>query len=301
MDIGTQNEAWANKLIDALIGQGIDYFCCAPGSRSAPLALAVAEHPKARSTVHFDERGVCFHAVGYAKATFKPAVVVTSSGTAVGNLLPGIMEAYNERVPLILLTADRPPELRDCGANQTCDQTKLFTNHVRWQVDLPCPDDRIQDRYLASTISHAVAIARSSPSGPVHINCMFREPLISQQVERRSLEKHISFEYPRLHPSEESIAYWAKILSAKRRGVIIAASNAFDQSEAIFALADQLKWPIFADILAAPRTFEKHPSLITHFDPILKWNDSICADAVIQFGDRFVLQNFGPMAGKTDA
>src|SRR5277367_4892541 len=101
MESGAQNEIWAAKLIDALIGQGIDYFCCARGSRSTSLMLAIARHPKARKIVHFDERGVCFHAVGYAKASLKAAVVVTTSGTAVGNLLPGVMEAYNERIPLI--------------------------------------------------------------------------------------------------------------------------------------------------------------------------------------------------------
>jgi 2-succinyl-5-enolpyruvyl-6-hydroxy-3-cyclohexene-1-carboxylate synthase len=288
MDTGIQNEAWAAKLIDALIGQGINYFCCAPGSRSSPLMLAIANHPMAHPIVHYDERGVCFHAVGYAKARAKAAAVVATSGTAVGNLLPGIMEAYNDRIPLILLTADRPPELRDCGANQTCDQTKLFANHVRWQIDLPCPDERIPDRYLASTISHAVAMTSSSLSGPVHINCMFREPLFSQQIQRNRLDQHISFEHPQLYPSKKTIAYWTEILSAKKQGVIIAASSSSDQSEAIFALADHLKWPIFADILAAPRSFEEHPSLITHFDPILKLKNSESVEAVIQFGDRFV-------------
>src|SRR5665213_1436421 len=117
MDTGEQNETWAAKLIDALTSQGVDYFCCAPGSRSSPLLLAVANHDKATHSVHFDERGVCFHAVGYAKATGNPAVVIATSGTAVGNLLPAVMEAYNERIPLILLTADIPPEMQDCGAN----------------------------------------------------------------------------------------------------------------------------------------------------------------------------------------
>ncbi|MBS0604045.1 MAG: 2-succinyl-5-enolpyruvyl-6-hydroxy-3-cyclohexene-1-carboxylic-acid synthase [Verrucomicrobia bacterium] len=288
MDTGVQNEGWASKLIDALIRQGVDYFCCAPGSRSTPLALAIANHPKAKRTVHFDERGVAFHAVGYGKATHRPAAVVATSGTAVGNLLPAVMEAYNDRVPLVLLTADRPPELRDCGANQTCDQVKLFQNHVRWQVDLPCPDERILDKYLAATISHAVAMTGACPSGPVHINCMFREPLFSHQIEREFLDRTVSFAHPQLHPTDETIEFWASILCAKREGVILAGSSTIDHSDAIFALADKLKWPVFADILASPRTFEKHPSLITHFDPILKLKTAINANAVIQFGDRFV-------------
>lgn len=233
MDSGTQNESWSAKIVSYLIQHGVNYFCCAPGSRSTPLMLAIAQHPKAHKIVHFDERGVCFHALGYAKASGKPAVVVTTSGTAVGNLLPGVMEAYNDRVPLILLTADRPPELQGCGANQTCDQVRLFTNHVRWQTDLPCPDDRIPEKYLASTISHAVAMTQSFLGGPVHINCMFREPLFSSGFESAPfnletavrdcitlpsqtavsrLKKHAHFEHPHLHPSQESIAHWADLL-----------------------------------------------------------------------------------------
>jgi 2-succinyl-5-enolpyruvyl-6-hydroxy-3-cyclohexene-1-carboxylate synthase len=289
MDMGTQNEIWASKIIDGFIEQGIDYFCCAPGSRSTPLILSIAEHPKASHTVHFDERGVCFHAVGYAKAKGKPAIVVTTSGTAVGNLLPGVIEAYNERVPLILLTADRPPELRDCGANQSCDQTKLFSNHIRWQCELPCPDRQISDRFLASTINHAVAMAQSSLSGPVHINCMFREPLLSTLTGNVSkAEKHIRFEHACLHPSETSIKHWIEILSLQKPGVILAGSGSHDQPEKILALAEKLKWPVFADIFSALRRFKNHPCLITHFDPILKLKGQLTADAFIQFGDRFV-------------
>ncbi len=288
MDTGAQNETWAYKIVDAFVALGIDYFCCAPGSRSTSLELAIAGHPKATHVVHFDERGLCFHAVGFGKATKKPAVVVATSGTAIGNLMPGVMEACNERVPLILLSADRPPELRDCGANQTCDQVKLFNNFVRWQVDLPCPDHRISDRYLASTISHALVMATYPPAGPVQINCMFREPLFSNTIEHLPVKHHVSFEHALLYPSSEAINYWSEILSSKRKGVIIAGSCSTDISDAVFALAERLKWPIFADILSSLRTTGGPPSLITHFDPILKLKNEIAADAVIQFGDRFV-------------
>jgi 2-succinyl-5-enolpyruvyl-6-hydroxy-3-cyclohexene-1-carboxylate synthase len=289
MDTGTQNEEWAYQLIDALIAQKVDYFCCAPGSRSSPLALAIANHPKARHRIHFDERGLCFHALGYAKATKKPAVVVATSGTAIGNWMPGVMEASNERIPLILLSADRPPELRDCGANQTCDQVKLFNNFVRWQIDLPCPEDRISKRYLASSVNHAVAMASYPPQGPVHLNCMFREPLFSMRKERyTALERHVSFEHSQLHPSQTAIDEWEKILSKKRRGVIIVGSCSREISEAVLALAERLKWPIFADILSSLRRAAGSSSVITHFDLILKLKYLMKADAVIQFGDRFV-------------
>ncbi len=285
IDNGSETESWAFKLIDALVAQGVDYFCWAPGSRSTPLALAIANHGGARRIVHFDERGLCFHAVGYGKATGRPAVVVATSGTAIGNLMPGVMEASNDRVPLILLTADRPPELRDCGANQTCDQVKLFQNFARWQVDLPCADERISERYLSSTVGHAVAISQYPTPGPVQINCMFREPLFSHGIEHRGLETRVHFEQPVLHPSEGAIAFWEKKLSGVRRGVILAGSSC---SDAVFSLAERLKWPIFADIISSLRTDVGPPSLITYCDPLLKLKNSVTVDAVIQFGDRFV-------------
>ena len=287
MDTGTQNEKWARKLIDALIAQGIDYFCCAPGSRSTTLSLAIANHPQAKWSVHFDERGLAFHALGYAKTAKKPAVVIATSGTAIGNLMPAVMEAHNDRVPLIILSADRPPELRDCGANQTVDQVKLFNNFVRWQVDLPCPDDRLSDRYIASTISHAIAIASYPPSGPVHINCMFREPLFNAPLDHQPLERCVHIALPQIQPSDETIDYWAEKLSGKQRGIIIVGSSNQDLSEAAFTLAEQLKWPVFADILSTLRSGEDHSSLIVHYDPILKLKNDTAIDAVIQFGDRF--------------
>ncbi len=293
MDIGKLNDAWVNQLIDTFASLGIDYFCCGAGSRSTPLLLAIARHPKHLYCSHFDERGVCFHALGYAKATRKPAVVVATSGTAAGNLLPGIMEAYNERIPLIVLTADRPPELRDCGANQTCDQIKLFSNHVRWQVDLPCPDMQLPKNYLSSTLSHAVAMSQSSPAGPVHINCMLREPLFSELSHKIHIEPTVSFAQPVLHPAEDAVDFWAQTLSTQRNGVIIASESDYDLSDAIFSLADRLKWPVFADILSSPRKWSNHPLLIHHFDPILKSKTSIKADAIIQFGDRYVSKILG--------
>src|ERR1041385_8629484 len=179
MDVGSHNERMATLLIDQLIAQGIKRFCLAPGSRSTPLALAVAHHTLAKPHVHYDERGVGFYALGLSKAERTPAAIIVTSGTAVGNLLPAVMESSNDHVPLIVITADRPQSLRDCSANQTCDQVKLFANFVRWQGDLPLSDPKFPPSSLAAAIGQALFLCQKPRPGPVHLNCMLREPFFS--------------------------------------------------------------------------------------------------------------------------
>ena len=136
------NALWSTLLIEELVRNGVRHFCVPSGSRSAPLVTAVAAHPEIRAVHHFDERGAAFHVLGYGRATGKPAAVITTSGTAVANAWPAVVEASVDRVPMILLTADRPPELQDSGSNQTIDQVKFFGPYVRWQLPLPCPHHR---------------------------------------------------------------------------------------------------------------------------------------------------------------
>lgn len=197
-------------------------LCVRPhaGSRSSPLTVAVAQHPRARivpciggrrkcqppaahAGVHSghstglhlrcphlpslptcpphsprhspaDERSLGFWALGHGRATGRPAAVITSSGTAVANLLPAAVEASQSGVPLLLLTGDRPAELRDTGANQTVDQVKLFGGYARWHADLPAPHDALPARLVLSAVDTAVQRATGLPPGPVHINCQFR-------------------------------------------------------------------------------------------------------------------------------
>lgn len=181
------NTVWGNLTVEELCRCGVDRFFVCPGSRSAPLAVAVTRSRRAHLTVVHDERGAAFMALGYARATGRAAAVVTSSGTAVANLLPAVVEAANDNVPLILLTADRPPELRDIGANQAIDQVKIFGCYTRWFKDVPCPTPDVPIRNLLCDIDHAVfksgsavgsgADVSADDSGPVHLNLMFREKL----------------------------------------------------------------------------------------------------------------------------
>ena len=179
-DTPRANRLWAYLIVEELLRCGIDFFCVAPGSRSTPLVAALAANEKARSLIHFDERGTAFAALGYARATGRPAAWITTSGTAVANGLPAVVEAATDGVPMVLLTADRPPELRQTGANQTIDQPDIFGDYVRWRFDLPAPDPGIDPAMVLTTIDQAAYRASRTPQGPVHLNLMFREPLLPE-------------------------------------------------------------------------------------------------------------------------
>ena len=161
-------------IVEELVRLGCKTFCIAPGSRSTPLTVAAARNSAVRTFMSFDERSLGFFAIGHARATRQATALIVTSGTAVVNLFPAVAEAFNDEIPLILLTADRPPELRQVGANQTIDQVKIFGTHVRYFFDVPTPDDLISAQVIKNIVVDAYT---HSKSGPVHINCMFREPL----------------------------------------------------------------------------------------------------------------------------
>jgi len=162
-ETGAANLRFARHLLAGLHAAGIGHVVLCPGSRSTPLALAAAEHPGLVHTVHLDERGAAFFALGYAKATGRPAAIVCTSGTAAANFLPAVAEAHHARVPLVVLTADRPPELRAWGAPQTLDQRNLFAGFTRFAEDAPCPGERDgEERHAAALARRAVVAATGS-------------------------------------------------------------------------------------------------------------------------------------------
>jgi 2-succinyl-5-enolpyruvyl-6-hydroxy-3-cyclohexene-1-carboxylate synthase len=173
-----RNTLWGHAFVDELAKAGVSAVCVAPGSRSTALTVAFADHPAIRVFSHLDERSAAFFALGRAKRTGEPTPVLSTSGTATANFHPAVIEANQARVPLLVLTADRPPALRDSGANQTIDQQKLYGSAVRWYRDLPEPAaDGRKLRSLRVAASRALAASTGTPPGPVHLNFPFRKPL----------------------------------------------------------------------------------------------------------------------------
>ena len=192
-----RNQLWARALIEELVRGGVEAVCIAPGSRSTPLVLAAAEAGDLEVIPHLDERSAAFFALGRGRATGRPTAVVTTSGTAVANLLPAVVEASQAEVPLLLLTADRPPHLRGADANQAVDQVRIFGGYVRefFDVELPRVDGRSL-RHLRAQAARAVAAATGAPAGPAHLNVPFEKPLEPTRVAGDVPEDFIS-EHPR--------------------------------------------------------------------------------------------------------
>jgi 2-succinyl-5-enolpyruvyl-6-hydroxy-3-cyclohexene-1-carboxylate synthase len=242
------SQSWGVSLIDHLLAHGVRHFCLSPGSRSTALTLAVAQAEQAIPFVHYDERGMAFHALGLAKATKKPVAIIVTSGTAVGNLLPAVMEAHHTHVPLIVLSADRPPELRDNGSSQTTHQVDILGNFVEWQIDLPCPSSELPSGYLESTIAHAVA---RSHNGPVHLNCMLRKPFVSSSIEHLSSPSTTTIQGQLSFP-DNLVEGWSHRLSTIERGVVVVGPHNGDPRP-IVALAKKLQWPLIADLSSGIR------------------------------------------------
>ncbi len=258
------NHLWAALLVEELVRQGTTFFVVCPGSRSTPLAVAVAQNPRAEALVHWDERAAGFVALGWGRATGRPAAVVTTSGTAVANLLPAAVEARQSGVPLLLLTADRPPELRETGANQAIRQPGLFSTVARWAFDPGTPTPATDPAFVLTTAAEAVA--RACDGGPVHLNLPFREPLaptrdgtdVAALLAPLSVWAGGDTPYTRSlrPPSHPEVRDLAHLLDGVERGLVVLGPLAVGDTEAAGAateVADRLGWPLVADLLSGAR------------------------------------------------
>ncbi len=296
------NLLWATLIVEELVRSGVDFFCVAPGSRSTPLVAALAANEKARNLVHFDERGTAFAAVGHARATGLPAAWITTSGTAVANGLPAVVEAATDGVPMILLTADRPPELRQTGANQTIDQPDIFGDYVRWRFDLPAPDEGVDPAIVLTTMDQAVYRTLRAPSGPVHINLMFREPFLPDQdnaealaAPARWLESGEAYtRYTATKPSvdQDEVEHLWETLRPVQLGLVVAGRLASRKhGEAVLRLAGSLGWPLLPDVGSQIRLGITSKNLVPLYDALLasgRFKETHVPEAVLHFGGRAV-------------
>ncbi|XP_006437819.2 protein PHYLLO, chloroplastic [Citrus clementina] len=319
------NAVWASLLIEECSRLGLTYFCIAPGSRSSPLAVAASTHPLITCIACYDERSLAFHALGYARGSHRPAVIITSSGTAVSNLLPAVVEASQDFVPVLLLTADRPPELQDAGANQAINQVNHFGSFVRFFFSLPAPTDQIPARMILTTLDAAVHWATSSPYGPVHINCPFREPLDNSpkhwmssclkglDIWTSSIEpftKYIQVQHSHACKSYTygQMAEVLELVQGVNKGLLlVGAVHNEDEIWAVLHLARHIRWPVVADILSGLRLrkllasfleTEQNILFLDHLDHALlseSVKDWIQFDVIIQIGSRITSKRISQM------
>jgi 2-succinyl-5-enolpyruvyl-6-hydroxy-3-cyclohexene-1-carboxylate synthase len=254
--------ACARTLVDEFARAGLTDAVLAPGSRSAPLALALADDEQIRLHVHLDERSAAFFALGAAKASGRPTLVLCTSGTAAAHFHPAVLEADHSRVPLIVCTADRPAELRDTGAPQTTDQIHLYGSAVRFFADLPADGDPAARAAWRPIAARVWAAAAGPPAGPVHLNVAFREPLVPVGPEEATagagmepgradgrpwILSHRAG--PAALPAPEAAQLSARILAAER-GLVVAG---WDSPAAAGEVAAYLGWPVLADAISGVR------------------------------------------------
>jgi 2-succinyl-5-enolpyruvyl-6-hydroxy-3-cyclohexene-1-carboxylate synthase len=289
--------ACARTLVDELARAGLADAVLAPGSRSAPLALALADDDRIRLHVHLDERSAAFFALGAAKASGRPVLVLCTSGTAAAHFHPAVLEADHSRVPMIVLTADRPAELRDTGAPQTTDQVHLYGGAVRFFADIPADGDPAARAAWRPIAARVWAEAAGPPPGPVHLNVAFREPLVpdaSADAAPEALEPGreggapwVLSHRPRTAPmpGAETTELRDRILSAERGLVVAGWGSPPDAAE----VASALRWPLLADAISGRRQGEA----VTTYEALLRvpgFADRHRPDLVIRFG--------GPLTSK---
>jgi 2-succinyl-5-enolpyruvyl-6-hydroxy-3-cyclohexene-1-carboxylate synthase len=310
IDFRNINTVWASIAAETLKRLGLTYVVICPGSRSTPLAVAFAQQsPHIKAISILDERSAAFFALGQAKATGLPTVVVCTSGTAGANFYPAVIEARESRVPLLLMTADRPSELRDCHSGQTIDQLKLYGNYPNWQAELAIPSvDMGMLTYLRQIIIHGWERSQTPVAGPVHLNVPFRDPLapipdaemlhttylelLQSQFDPEDFFSHVITTTPSPYlPTIPSLPFqdWLK----SHRGVIIAGvaqpQKPWEYCRAIAQLSQTLKFPVLAEGLSPVRNYaDLNPAIISTYDLILRNQElakQLAPEVVIQIGE----------------
>lgn len=298
MSVNVFNRCWSKVILETLVRQGVTHFCIAPGSRSTPLtleAVRLQDSQRAVCHTHFDERGLGFFALGLAKVTEKPVAIIVTSGTAAANLYPAIIEARQSAVNLVVITADRPPELLECGANQAILQQNMFADYPVAELNLPKPNKDYGVSWLISTIEQSL-FKQKCQAGVVHINVPFAEPLYeakAEDIDNHSwlapIQRWLSQNKPWVEhqtTQQEVIMHERWDYWRSKRGVIVVGKLPLDQAMGISTWAATMGWVLLTDIQSGVE-----PSL--PYADIWLANQTVRqkllqADIVIQLGSRFI-------------
>lgn len=292
MDNRTVLTDYVRRMTAALMIADVKTVVISPGSRSTPLAYAFASTKGLDVYMQVDERSAAYFALGLAKASGNPVVLLCTSGTAASNYHPAITEAYYARIPLIVITADRPHELREVGAPQAIDQIRMYGKHVKYSVDFPLAENNpdIED-FIDRHISRALSVATTAPRGPVHLNVPFREPLLID-FDRETPKMTFKKRFKSVDSLDASTAQQiSQLLATSEKGFIIAGEMpiGFDKA-AFWNFAKALEWPVLCDPLSNLRTEVPEQCIalcIDHYDALLKsdaFKEKVVPDTVIRFG-----------------
>lgn len=280
---------YVSAFTHSLVHLGVTDVVISPGSRSTPLAYACMKQEGLTVYRQIDERSAAYFALGMAKASGRPVMLLCTSGTAAANYFPAIVEAYYARVPLLVVTADRPHELREVGAPQAINQLNLFGSHVKWAADLPMPEADNQLDFLTRHLHRSVASAKSEPKGPVHLNVPFREPLridFEQSYESRGEMTHFTGEFTL---NEETKSFLIEMLEAER-GLFVVGEMTSPMPAEFWTFIQHQQWPVLADPLSNLRANvarENQHLIIDSYDALLKneeFKNEMKPDVVIRVG-----------------
>ncbi len=263
LDYRNTNSLWGSVLVETLARLGVTHAVISPGSRSTPLTMAFARHPGIEAIPLLDERSAAFFALGLARQTHRPVVLLCTSGTAGANYFPAVIEAQESGVPLLVITADRPPEMRQCRSGQTIDQQKLFGDHVNFYHELAVPEASLRLlRYLRQTVAHALERTHWPVVGPVHLNAPFRDPLTPMEDgSTAGLKQKIDetfFDQLAALPVGLGAASIPELPHTKR-GLIVTGpaqpADAANYAMMVELLALKTGWPVLADSLSPLRSY----------------------------------------------
>ncbi|RAP36461.1 2-succinyl-5-enolpyruvyl-6-hydroxy-3-cyclohexene-1-carboxylic-acid synthase [Candidatus Marinamargulisbacteria bacterium SCGC AAA071-K20] len=289
----TIQDCWASAIFQTCIAHNINLACVGPGSRSTPLILALSKFKSIQKIIHFDERSLAYFALGAAKLSKRPSIIITTSGTAVANLLPAVIEAYHDNIPLLVITADRPDSSHEIGANQTINQYDIFKSFIHYFHHLPLPSLDISIDNVKDATEKAITTSLLQ-SGPVHINCPFSKPLItelktdfSEYLKKQSSK--ISFgkssQKKPLVLNKPNYKQFETMCNQSKKPIIIVGKCPCPKDfKKILKFSETHSIPIFADALSH-HSFYNHPNINYSMDEFFE-DDSFNPDLLIIIGDK---------------